>query len=213
MIPRIGGDAVAWCREHRTWPAGYCLKYVRSAHGIGSRYPTAISAWYNAAHRHSGDHRPPPGVPVFLAGGRYGHVAVSAGGGLCWSTDAVAYGRVDLVGIDALAAKWGYQVLGWTEDLNGVRVYYPPVIDASRAAAATRARGTVAHGRLLKRALAAEVGRGLMRLSTHRLGGAFRRRYRRWQTRLGYTGDAADGIPGIKSLRALGARHHFDVKE
>ncbi|MFG2307675.1 N-acetylmuramoyl-L-alanine amidase [Streptomyces sp. NPDC048566] len=37
--------------------------------------------------------------------------------------------------------------------------------------------------------------------------------YAAWQRRLGYSGPAADGIPGIASLRRLGAGHGFDVKE
>ncbi|MFD9319279.1 N-acetylmuramoyl-L-alanine amidase [Streptomyces sp. NPDC060053] len=40
--------------------------------------------------------------------------------------------------------------------------------------------------------------------------------YARWQRSPaggGYTGDAADGIPGKNSLRLLGARYGFDVKE
>jgi hypothetical protein len=36
--------------------------------------------------------------------------------------------------------------------------------------------------------------------------------YARWQRHLGYTGPAADGIPGMTSLKKLGARHGFDVK-
>ncbi|MGW0996420.1 endolysin [Streptomyces sp. NPDC002520] len=35
--------------------------------------------------------------------------------------------------------------------------------------------------------------------------------YARWQQHLGYTGAAADGIPGMTSLKKLGAKHGFDV--
>ncbi|TVZ96532.1 endolysin [Streptomyces sp. BK340] len=35
--------------------------------------------------------------------------------------------------------------------------------------------------------------------------------YARWQKRLGYSGTAADGIPGMTSLKRLGAKHGFDV--
>lgn len=35
--------------------------------------------------------------------------------------------------------------------------------------------------------------------------------YARWQKRLGYSGTAADGIPGMTSLRKLGERHGFTV--
>lgn len=35
--------------------------------------------------------------------------------------------------------------------------------------------------------------------------------YARWQKRLGYSGSAADGIPGMTSLKKLGAKHGFGV--
>jgi LysM repeat protein len=35
--------------------------------------------------------------------------------------------------------------------------------------------------------------------------------YQRWQERCGYSGDAADGIPGKESLTKLGKKHGFDV--
>ncbi|WP_374114286.1 peptidoglycan-binding protein, partial [Streptomyces sp. NK08204] len=35
--------------------------------------------------------------------------------------------------------------------------------------------------------------------------------YARWQKRLDYSGSAADGIPGMTSLKKLGARHGFSV--
>lgn len=36
--------------------------------------------------------------------------------------------------------------------------------------------------------------------------------YSRWQQKLGYTGSAADGVPGIRSLTELGKRFGFTVK-
>lgn len=35
--------------------------------------------------------------------------------------------------------------------------------------------------------------------------------YKKWQEHEGYTGTAADGIPGLKTLTALGDRHNFTV--
>lgn len=37
--------------------------------------------------------------------------------------------------------------------------------------------------------------------------------YKKWQKKCGYTGSAADGIPGEKSLTALGKKHGFKVKQ
>lgn len=36
--------------------------------------------------------------------------------------------------------------------------------------------------------------------------------YAQWQRKLGFTGDDADGTPGLESLRKLGKRHGFRVK-
>jgi hypothetical protein len=62
----------------------------------------------------------------------------------------------------------------------------------------------------VERALAAE---GL--LNVHFVDGSFGSltvaAYRAWQERLGYTGPAADGIPGKTSLSKLAARHGFTV--
>lgn len=210
MIPRTGGQALRWCRDNRAWPQGYCLQYVRSAFGLAARYPSAIAAWKAATTRHT-DPRPPAGVPVFWAGGQFGHVAMSAGMGECWSTDATQAGRVDKVRIDDLSRAWRYTYLGWSEDLNGQRIWTRPSVDAVAIKAAAVRRVAVRGGRLVKRALASEVGKGRMDLSDSRLGRSFRWRYRRWQRRLGYGFAAANGLPGRSSLEALGARHHFEI--
>jgi len=42
-------------------------------------------------------------------------------------------------------------------------------------------------------------------------GSATRDAYAKWQRKLGYSGTAADGIPGMTSLKKLGAKHGFDV--
>jgi len=42
-------------------------------------------------------------------------------------------------------------------------------------------------------------------------GSMTRDAYAKWQRRLGYSGTAADGIPGMTSLKKLGAKHGFDV--
>jgi hypothetical protein len=42
-------------------------------------------------------------------------------------------------------------------------------------------------------------------------GSATKDAYAKWQRKLGYSGSAADGIPGMTSLKKLGAKHGFDV--
>ncbi|MFJ5967874.1 GH25 family lysozyme [Streptomyces sp. NPDC093060] len=52
-------------------------------------------------------------------------------------------------------------------------------------------------------------------LAAHYVDGSFgsltKNAYARWQKRLGYSGTAADGIPGMTSLRKLGEKHGFTV--
>lgn len=106
--------------------SGLCLANVRKAYGIGAEYPSAITAfdavpseythtWYN----------PPAGVPVFWSGGSAGdgHIAIADGNGNVWSTDIKREGKWDLVPIAEIHSNWGLKYEGWTEILNGVRVY------------------------------------------------------------------------------------------
>lgn len=108
----------------RLW-FGLCLKFVRTALGIPAVYPSAIAAWNGAEKRHTGNGTPPAGTPVFWAGGTYGHIALSVGGGRVLSTDILRRGKVDEVAIGTIQARWGLTYLGWTEDLNGRPVDFP----------------------------------------------------------------------------------------
>jgi hypothetical protein len=122
MTAPSGQAAVDNARQVRTYPPGYCLKYVRAeAWRIGGLYASAIDAWHGAIRRHPVDRHPPLGAPCFYSGGQYGHIVV-------WSekpedmrgTDMPSSGQV---GEDALSwpeDHWGQTYLGWAEDLNGV---------------------------------------------------------------------------------------------
>lgn len=44
-------------------------------------------------------------------------------------------------------------------------------------------------------------------------GPATKDAYRRWQLKLGYSGSDADGVPGPKSLNALGSRYGFEIRD
>ena len=117
--------------EHptRNW-RGYCLIFVRSAFGVGPKFSTAAKAWFGAQHKHAASEGRgiPRGVPVFWTGGShgYGHVALSRGDGTCWTTDFVRSGKVDVAHIDQITSGWNLRLAGWSEDINGVRVYTPP---------------------------------------------------------------------------------------
>lgn len=125
-MPRTPEAAVEWASVPRSGYGGMCLQFTRNAYDVGSYYSCARDAWKGAAYQHplSGSNLSsvPYGAPLFMdkSTSTYGHVAVYAGGGRMCTTDSQStYTRVDSV------QSWlnaGYYLLGWTEDLNGVRV-------------------------------------------------------------------------------------------
>ncbi|HWW95516.1 MAG TPA: transglycosylase SLT domain-containing protein [Vicinamibacteria bacterium] len=101
-----------------------CLVFVRTMFDVGPMYPTAASAWIGAQYKHVGDTNPPSGVPVWWSGGSSGagHVALSIGNGKIVSSD-IAGGRVGLVPLAKIHDAWGLNYLGWSEDIDGKRVW------------------------------------------------------------------------------------------
>jgi hypothetical protein len=107
--------------------AHLCLSFVRTVFGLPMEQASAISAWNAAQYKHIGDFNPPAGVPVFWSGGTSGagHVAFSMGNGWIVTTDYPVAGGVSEVPLSYISALWHLQYLGWTEDLEGSRVYTP----------------------------------------------------------------------------------------
>lgn len=131
-MTRTGTRAIAWGRRQITDPVRdfrqLCLMFVRMCFAVAARFPSAREAWENAQLKHptTDANSIPAGVPVFWrTGSAFWHVALSIGAGWCLSTDVRRPGRVDRVRIDAISSAWNAQLLGWTEDLNGVRIYTP----------------------------------------------------------------------------------------
>lgn len=131
-----GRRAIAYaerqCAQGPREMVGMCKRQVRMAFRVTiSRSLDAAEAWREAVHKH---HAPDPnqipaGVPIFWTGGSagHGHVAISdVTAGWCWSTDIARPGYFDRVHITEIAQSWGLKLVGWTEDLDGVRVYTPP---------------------------------------------------------------------------------------
>ena len=139
---------------------GRCLAFVRGCLGIGPKYATALSAWKHAEHQHPGDADPPTGVPVYWSAAKAGpfkgagHVALSLGHGLVRSTAWPKSGRIGTVSIDDLTRAWGRTYLGWSEDLNGVRVYSAP---APRPVAPAAAPVTIHPEDLMRFVVAAQL--------------------------------------------------------
>lgn len=122
-----GRQAVRWAENRHTWPTRTCMVFVRTALGVSGRYPTPRVAWSAAHHRHRTKHfnRIPAGVPVYTAGRTApGHIVLSLGNGKVRSTDWPRAGRVGTVKLRTLLRSWHHHYLGWSEDLNGVRVWH-----------------------------------------------------------------------------------------
>lgn len=108
---------------------GYCLRTVRGPEfEILPLYPDAETAWEEADLKHpeTDPLKIPRGAIVFWTNGRYGHVALSVGGGMCWTTDYRRSGFVGLAPIAALGPWCGGRLVGWAEDLNGVDCWPTP---------------------------------------------------------------------------------------
>lgn len=126
MVASSGSEAIGNARRYQSCQVGYCLRYVRTWLEIGSRDPSAISAWSNAGGKHPGDRNAPLGAPLFYSGGRYGHIVIAGGDvdgkQIVRSTDVYGAGSVSSVDIGWCERNWGYRYLGWTETLNGVAI-------------------------------------------------------------------------------------------
>lgn len=123
--------AMAKADKIRLGAAGHCLEAVRDLYGLdaNNHEPSAYAAWvYEGGHDGPNTHtvlKPPAGVPVFWSGGSrgYGHVAISDGLGAVYSTDVKRDGRFDRVPLAWVHTHWGLTYLGWTETLEGKRIY------------------------------------------------------------------------------------------
>lgn len=231
---RVAENCLHWADAQVSWPYGECLGFVRTSFGIGPRDYSAAIGWSKARYRHT-SWPPPAAVPVWWTGGShgYGHVALSRGGGVCRSTDVLHSGRVNNIPISLVHQAWGHTYVGWSEDIEGVHVYAGsspaptpnvstgaiPTVDLSNVVAAFKAdpRRPQGHGLHEHDVFYVEAALRLEGLLAANYAGdgyagtLTREAYRKWQHRLGYTGAAADGFPGVKSLQALGRRHRFRV--
>lgn len=136
---RSRSEGLAWAQGKigTTGYGGMCLQFTREAYAIASKYGYAREAWDKAKHKHptSSTSGIPAGVPIFLdkSSSQYGHVAVYAGGGKMVTT----HESTNKIGQDAVSlwtSDYGYKVLGWTEDLNGILIPDDSGADNSGAA-------------------------------------------------------------------------------
>jgi hypothetical protein len=138
-VTRTGQPAIDYSRgrvgngpppPHGMEASGYCLAFTRECFDVGSYYASAIDAWNGAPDKHPGDRNPPPAVPLFfLSPSPYDHVVFGGSTGEIVTTfndDVRRYtaGSGPEV-IAQIERDFEASYLGWTESINGVRVYAP----------------------------------------------------------------------------------------
>ena len=112
---------------------GLCLNYARRVFNVGVKYATAWNAWSGASYKHY-DRNMPGNVAVLVwfsyyarIGGVYknwGHVAVHVPGKGVYTSHV--NGKIYFPTLAALEkAASNLRYVGWTEDINGVRVVEP----------------------------------------------------------------------------------------
>lgn len=123
MVVSSANAAVDNANAAKTCDPGYCLKYVRTWLGIGSREADAADAWASAIGRHKGDKHPPKGAPIFWTGGTngHGHIAITRSSDMR-STDVPSSGKVGNNDGSWPRSQWGLTYVGWAEGFNGVRI-------------------------------------------------------------------------------------------
>lgn len=101
-----------------------CLVYVREVFDVAAKYPTATAGWENAQYKFPGEQPPTDvAVPVWFSWEADGHVAVSVPGKGFYSVSA--QGDKVFATLQELESYIGCTYLGWSEDIDGVRVAEP----------------------------------------------------------------------------------------
>lgn len=226
MAVRMGKAAVDFAAgqaAHATkdW-TGICLIFVRNCFNVGPANTDATAGYKAAQFKHGTSGTPPLGVPLWWTGGTHGHVAISTGDGSCYSSDILRTGKVDKVPISKIARQWGKTYKGWSEDINGVRIWRPgavdtlPAVDLSNIREAAvqdqfRPAGAGLHEHdiiIVERALLKQGLKDPINVDGF-AGKDFRKAYALWQKAT--VKPPFDGIPGEESLKLLGVRRSFRV--
>lgn len=205
------GEAIAtarsWSKSRKFVGVGMCLATVRQYYGVPAGVATAADSWQMSEHKRqvANGLACPRGTPVYWTGGSKGagHIAISIGGGLCYSTDWKEAGKIDIARIDEITTLWGLDFKGYTFEVNGVQVWKPappePTVHLHNLQPGDRNDDVLK----VKKALHDKGYRGFF-VNSKRFGVGTKRAYAKFQSRLGYNGKDANGIPGRLSLRRLG---------
>lgn len=116
---KTGKQAAKAFKNKQTNRVGMCLWECQEIYPTNHWYPSAWEQWQNAKKKHTSKKNIPIGAPCYYKGGRYGHIVLYAGDGKVRSTDAGGRGKMATVPLEWFARAWGYEFVGWSEDLGG----------------------------------------------------------------------------------------------
>lgn len=129
-MTRSPEQAISWTQTRGAIPggAGWCKRETRTAYDVPSDgSEDATQAFHRTKFRHSSATVPPRGAVCWWTGGRngHGHVAISLGEHRIRSTDLPVSGHWGTAHLDDPSQLWGLRYEGWSEDIDGVRVFRP----------------------------------------------------------------------------------------
>lgn len=137
---------------------GNCLVYGRERFGIDALYKSAWLAWVNSAYKHTDRNFPDVCVPVFFSHyGTYGSPPKYDNWGheVTWNpadrkfysspySNAAEYNEFN--SIEEIEQKYNAVFVGWTEDLNGVRVAQEDSVEVFKDTNDVRVNGWLLYG-------------------------------------------------------------------
>ena len=216
--------ARAWAANQVANPSqnwsNQCQKFSRSCVNAAAWANSALNAWaaIPASHKHSG--APRGGSIAYFGTSQPGHAVFvdPQNPAYCFSTDILRQGKIDRVPLKLITTRWGMKYRGWIDwtptgalSLVPVTPPAPALPAASNPVSLSKLKPGLYNGsvRTVQAALKAE---GLYPYTINaRFDANTQSCYSKWQKKLGYSGLDANGIPGIKSLTALGKKHGFTV--
>lgn len=113
--------------------AGFCLRFAQSVYSAPAQYRSAWEAWNATEYKHeTSESIPYVSVPVWFSHfGTYGnppsyenwgHVVAYIPGEGYLSSPGAGYGSKMLDSIEAVESYFNAKYVGWSEDLNGLRI-------------------------------------------------------------------------------------------
>lgn len=196
-----------------------CQMFARQCVGASAWANSAIKAWHAIpeVHRHHGVPRPGSlayyDKPYVSDRNEFGHVVFVIERGQVWSTDALRYGRVDIVPYNWFSAHWGMRYLGWIDWTPSGRINLAPTGVTPAPTLAYRQGKRVFSSKMRQGQMNSDsVWNLVLALRSHGypslpVGDDYIQRVRDacagFQRKQGWTGSDANGIAGPETIRRL----------